>query len=556
MAGSTETSTPDPARTTVIDRIADRVRRARRWQVFLLAFALMFGLSGAYALLTPIGGSPDERAHIVKAAGVVRGQGMGENIDGSQNRTFHIPRGISEIPNAINCTVFKETVPADCDFPIAPDHAEIIVTESSAGLYNPVYYALVGWPTLLSPSEPGIYGMRLVSAALTAAFFALALTCLSLLPRARLPLLAGLGMVTPTAAYLGGMVNPNLLEVSTVTAFAAALFAAVRLEATGALLWRLVAVMAVAGGLAVHARSLAPLWIFAAVLVVACVAGWGRFWRFLRRPVVLATVAVIAISTAIAVVVTLSTGTLGEMGDYPGQGTAVETGVRTMLWNFWNYVPPLVGTYGWNDTSIPSLSTDVVLAMVFALLAAAVVGRTGLWPRLGVLLAIACFIGIPALVQGISVTGSGYIWQGRYALAMWMILIMAASVVVSRGFERLSGVVTQRLVTLVLAVLACVHAAGMQHLLYRYGAGVHATLPEFWLRPEWTPFGVPMLVFVAASVLLAAAWFVGGRALVEMGDRHDPEGERRDDVATVPASPERHGDAAPAPVPASTEHRA
>ncbi|MGO2110107.1 MAG: DUF2142 domain-containing protein [Pseudoclavibacter sp.] len=501
------------------ERAADWARRARPAQVFLLALAVMFGLHATWALITPLGGSPDEIAHITKATGVAHGQTFGEDVDGTQLRSFTIPTGIRAATDDVVCTTLQPDRPAGCDFTSRGDDDGTTTVTSSAGLYNPVYYALIGWPALLSDGPGAIFGMRLVSGLLDALFFAAAVTCISLLPRARLATLATVGAITPTVAFLGGMVNPNALEVATVTAFAAALHAALALQARGRMLVWLCSVMAVSGALGMQARSLTPLWLVVAALIIAIIAGWRSCLDLLRRPATLVALAVVAAAGVAALFGTLSSGTLVQMGDYEGQGARWDVGLRVTLFTFFEQVPYMVGMFGWNDAPIPQFAVVTFLVLVIALVGAATIGTSSVRGRVGVLAAFVAVPLLPAIAQGASVTQSGYIWQGRYGLALVATLVIAAGVVASPVFERLGRVMRGRVIVVALALIALSHVAGMQVTLHRYGSGVVSEYSTLLMSPSWTPFGLPMIVPVLAVWVVVAAWAAGVAVLVQAADR-------------------------------------
>lgn len=52
------------------------------WRVFAVSLTLTFSLFALWSQLTPLGSAPDEASHYVKAAAVVRGEWIGEPLDG------------------------------------------------------------------------------------------------------------------------------------------------------------------------------------------------------------------------------------------------------------------------------------------------------------------------------------------------------------------------------------------------------------------------------------------------------------------------------------------
>ena len=91
-----------------------------------------------------------------------------------------------------------------------------MTVETSEGRRFPLYYALVGWPSLAFPDQTGWFLMRLVNAVLCSAFLASGAYVLFSMCRRPLVLAAGLFVgLTPLAVNLAGSVNPSGLEVAT-----------------------------------------------------------------------------------------------------------------------------------------------------------------------------------------------------------------------------------------------------------------------------------------------------------------------------------------------------
>ena len=104
-------------------------------------------------------------------------------------------------------------MPASCRDRFTTSNTRGDGTNTSAGRYPPLYYAIVGIPSLVSDSTGGIYAMRLVDAALSALFVALALTSICVWSRRRFMLVGVLLALTPMTLFLGGVVNPNGPEI-------------------------------------------------------------------------------------------------------------------------------------------------------------------------------------------------------------------------------------------------------------------------------------------------------------------------------------------------------
>ena len=198
--------------------------RPRIWRAFLVVWLLLSALCAGWAVATPIGASPDEPAHIVKAASVARGQFIGTpSADGHR---VTVPAYVARTQDD-TCFAFHQERAAACGLAPLTDPGALTTSYTTAGLYNPVYYLLVGWPTLLLHDTSGIYAMRIVSGIVTALFAALAFALLWGLRRRAIPVLGFAVAVTPMLLFLGGSVNPNGVEATATLAVFVGILAAV-----------------------------------------------------------------------------------------------------------------------------------------------------------------------------------------------------------------------------------------------------------------------------------------------------------------------------------------
>ncbi len=187
----------------------------------LAFFALTWLLGGLYAIATPVMGVPDEPAHVIRAASVVRGQ----LTPGSR------PDDVRRYDTA--------RVPETLAFPLVPCFtldglrgapsllgaagASSWEVASPASRYNPLYYAVEGLPTLIRPGEGTVYVMRWLTAAIAAALLTLAFIALRELRAPRWGLAALAAAVTPTVLFFAGSVNPSGVEIAAAVALWATL---------------------------------------------------------------------------------------------------------------------------------------------------------------------------------------------------------------------------------------------------------------------------------------------------------------------------------------------
>lgn len=482
------------------------------WRVILLVWALLSAFSAVWAAATPLSASPDEPAHIVRAASVVRGQWIG-----TPSRNGHIvqvPRYIAQTDKE-TCFAFHPEVTANCadTQPAAPDALTRATT--TAGLYNPLYYLAVGWPSLLFHNGAGIYAMRIVSGILASLFAALAFGILWLLPRRRLPILGFAVAVTPMLLFLDAAVNPNGLEATATLAVFAGVLAAT-LDPRPELLRSRAAIVAAAGFIAVNTRGLSPLWVMLAVLMPFVLLTGRDLLALLRRRAVLTAVATIGAGTAAALAWTIGTGSLLYAVTNPGQtpqhymgvGTNVLSGFFLTLQRTVEYSHGLIGVFGWLDTPAPPEVFFVWSAVIGVLLVAAFSLLRSRSLTFAVVL-LAAFVLMPPVLQGLYITGGGIIWQGRYNFPMFLCLIVGLATIVGDGVELpYPSMAWRRLVSIVVVGLAAGQFYAFENTLRRYSVGGAGSLKALLLGsgPWNAPAGNVLWLTTFAVLCVVGAW--------------------------------------------------
>jgi hypothetical protein len=465
------------------------------WLVFLISWVAIGGMAVLWAITSPIGAAMDEPSHYIKAASVVRGDLIGEPGTRAQDRIVTVPETIAKTFN-VHCLAFRADVTGDCIEPYGSGSKDVQIT-TAAGLYNPTYYVLVGWPSLLGAGPSSLYFMRFASAALCAFFFALSITFLSRLSRPVLPVLAGIAVLTPTTIFLSSAVNPNAFEIATTAAFFSALLYAVTSIRDRRSDWWTAAALALSGALLANSRGLSPAWLGLAVIIAAVLVGGRSFFVRMFRPPFVFAVALVAVALGLAGVWTIKTNSLPAVGEYPGAGSTFGEGFVTMLSSTFDYLRQAVGVFGWLDSLAPTwvlvLYYVLLTVVTFATLIFARRSRAtaALW------LALAAFLFVPPLVQASTVTVSGYVWQGRYTLPLIVMLVLTAAVAGAARFSEMPRPETRRIVGVVLALTATAQLASLVTNLKRYVVGASAEWEAFFAAPHWSP------PFVSSSM-----WFV------------------------------------------------
>lgn len=525
-------------------------RRRSVWVGFLLPWLLLAALGSIWALATPISGSPDEPAHVVKAASVVRGQLLPSEMIAVG--------GVVEVPAAFDyeysqgCFAFYPDTPASCAPPLEGDPTELVLSHSSASLYNPVYYLLVGWPSLLLPDVAGIYAMRIVSAVLTTFFLAAAFWIVAGWRRARLPALGILIALTPMAVYLTGTVNPNPLEFTGGLALFTGMLA-ITLHPDERRLGPRLALVVIAALLVSNTRGISPLWVALLLVIPLILLTARQLGGLLKRPGVIISILLIALGAVYSAWWTLSSNSLGTgpsngpdvVPDNEGVGLSPVQGFLGEIGFFYLRLRQMVGVLGWLDTWFNPLVYFISYAMMALLVVGVIVFVRGRRLVFLAVLALAFFF-VPPAVQSVYVTHGGFIWQGRYTLVLLMALLvaMAACIAASPRYERWGrgrGLVVAA-AWLVGAAWAFCGSWAFLTTLRRMSAGYENDWAQMFEPGAWTPpLGiVPLVVlFVLASAALVV--------VVAAGFRDRPETDQRPIQSTAGAVP-----AGPVTVPSST----
>jgi len=486
-----------------------------RWRIFFGAWIALSLLAAAWAISSPISSGPDEPAHFVKAASVVRGQLVGPQ--GTYGNEVDVPQYVAWT-NAQTCFVFHPEEAADCSTEAPGDPAEIVTGSTTAGYYNPVYYALVGWPSLVFHDEVGLYAMRIVSGILASGILALSFLLVSTWRRPTIPALGLVTAMTPMVLYVNGVVNPSSFEIAGVlTAFVAML--TIVMQPQERLLRERAVILVVASVLALSTRTVSPLWIALAIVLPLLLMNWRELVALIRRRVVLVSAAVIAAAAALAIAWTPVSSRLAADAAagtptpsvvttvFPDVGQSPFFGfVKTTTLTFTN-AADMIGNFGWMDTPVPA-TTIVIWTMLIG--TTLLVGATVLRGRRALVGAalLVLTLALPALIQAAFITSGGYIWQGRYGLPIFVMLIAGVAAFVGTTLENLrlgSGVVTRLLIVVVIG-FAAGQGYGFLKALRRNVIGSDTSWKQLITDPQWIPPGgiiISLGLFAIGLVVLA-----------------------------------------------------
>ncbi|MFJ9788258.1 DUF2142 domain-containing protein [Streptomyces globosus] len=502
---------------SALTRLADRAARSPK-RLWAVSFALFFTLAASWSAATPLGGSPDEHAHLIRAAAVARGQINGPEvmvphvvggIEGKFSETaVRLPDWYRQLPTQHECYSWDQEKPASCAPPLKGTGQTAQAT-TAAGRYHPAYYLATGWPSLFADGKAGLYLMRLLSAALCSALLASAVVTAAEWRRRRGAVLLGVfAAATPMSLYMTGMVNPSGGEIAAGMLVWTALLA-VMASPDPHLLNRRLARIGIGGAVLVNIRPLGLIWFAGAVFFALLLQERGVLRSLLRRKATWLWSALLGVSTAGAMLWAAAHPDHSVIS-VPESLTWKEA-VRQTLGNTMDYVHQMLGYFGWLDTPAPAFTWLAWLGVLAVLTALGLLYGRPL-EVLALLGMLAAVVVVPVLGQASQAEKLGMIWQGRYLLPFAVGLPLMAVVIAARRAPE-GGLPWRRLTGFAVAALAVADAAAFFWTLRRFAVGTAG--PWIPYAAHWAPPGGWVLW---VGVHTAAAFAIVLLALVR-----DPE---------------------------------
>ncbi|WP_412539148.1 DUF2142 domain-containing protein [Longispora sp. K20-0274] len=471
-------------------------------RLWLLAFVGFFLVIGAWAVAAPYDGAPDEPAHAVRAAGVAGGDVMPTpaNAFAGTGAFQVVPKGIKgTLETGCWYHGLPETSAACAAAPSAD--RELVSKPTSAGRYNPLYYAIVGGPLRLWPGWPGLILARLLGAALSAALLAGAFTVLTRWSRYGLMLGGLIAVTSPIVGHMAGAINPSGVEICAGIALFSAgipLFLGPARGPVRPVFW-LVGISAV---LLVTVRSMGPMFAAIGLATLLLPLGWGKVRALWSTAMVRWWTVVIAVAVALSgawILVEKSSVLVPLKSGAPLRPTQA---MWAELSRWAEYLQQLVGITGWLDTRVPGPFYAVWTCVAGGLVLAGFALGTRA-DRLRLLALAAGGGGLLSLIQVVNVNEYGFITQARYMMP----LLVAVPLLGAFAIERRAGnpEMVRKLTRMVAVVLLPIHLVFLWYTMIRWQRGIKIHRPGIAdLNPfggAWTP--------VLGSVLPLAAMVVG-----------------------------------------------
>ncbi|MEV6926819.1 DUF2142 domain-containing protein [Dactylosporangium sp. NPDC051485] len=510
-------------------RLRTRPRFSSR-TLLALFFVGYFAVAAGWALATPYNGAADELPHVVRAAGVVRGQIAPAPVDAVSGTGAY-----QTVPKSLvrpKCWQQQPTVPASCDH-FNHDDRTPVRTPTTAGRYNPAYYAVVGLPLLIWPSMKGLLLARLIDAALVAGLLTLAFSAVLRWFTNRAGVAAIVLMTTPTVLSLAGAVNPSSVEM----AAGILLFAALIPLAHGKLAAepRMVHYAGVASLVLLTVRAAGPLWLAAGAFALLVPNRWAHIRALLRMRTMQIWLGVLAAAGVASLAWTLAMRTLSLMYiDPQSPPFTYKQALEVVVLQQWGtYLQQMVAAVSWLDVPIPTYVFAVwLVALGGLLMPALVVGPVRDRYRIVIMVVIAWTV--PTITDPVNANLHGFPTQGRYLLPLFVGAPLLAAEILGR-----EGVLTaarSRTMAgwIAFVVMPVVHLTVLAATMVRWQSGI-APDP---MRPHFNPFNgvwhpqagsvVPFVAVVLGLVAIALASWV---ATSPSGTR----GNAADETVELPA---------------------
>lgn len=503
--------TPAPKGETPVP--AKKATGSSPWTLFGKLFLLIFSAVSLWSLATPLMAFPDEPAHTIKAAAVVRGQiTIEEGTSFGHGVHVRVPAYIANL-HAQDCFKFRQDTAANCAPAIPSDANDEAIGVTSAGSYNPMYYWIVGLPSLLLTGQPALFAMRILSALLSAAFYAAGFTALAQLRQPRVPVLMASLAVTPMVLFLAAGINPNSLEVAaTMAAFCGFVVTLDNAHRVRHVLPAVVTVIASTVVLA-NTRQVSLVWLLCALISGVLLFRGAEIKAAFRNRLVLTGAALTVPGVLLGIYwiylmlhAPANSGVAPEGIANPQPGVSISRAFLTMVEKAPEFLQQYVGVMGWLDTPVPT-AVVMLWSMVFGVAVLLPMLIRPFKTTIGAWAALAMLIFVPAILQASIWKSMGFVWQGRYNLPLVVVLLIAVGMTARRlHFPQSAGAQSVARVFLWSAVFC--HLLAFAFVLRRYVVGTfgggnwHAMINGVQWQP---PLGWFLLTLMYLAVMVTAA---------------------------------------------------
>lgn len=329
----------------------------------------------------------------------------------------------------------------------------MVTVATAAGLYNPVWYAVIGYPSILFEGSSALYVMRLVSALLCACGVALAAWSLALTNPGRWTRLGFIVALTPILIYSTVIPAPNGPEMVAGLLLWTTLLALLQTAPKDRHHPTLFGAACVAAIILANLRTLGPMWLGIIFLSLVGFVGIGALLASLRTHPLWWIVSTVLTSAGVFAGAWWSV-TAGLTDDSPDiavdRSAELTFGLNPVVW-----LLQMIAAFPLRDGAA-SPAVYLCLLGVLAFLIITGVAKSRGRVRATLVLMVLVVVFLPIVLTALTFQSQGVIWQGRYQLP-WAVgvVILAGVALDERDFLPREGAK----VTVILSVLvALAHA--------------------------------------------------------------------------------------------------
>jgi hypothetical protein len=455
----------------------------------LITLVAVLVAEAAWILAVPPFAGSDEVDHAYRATGVASGQWhLDQGAQHGLGLLVWVPSDVVAAAEA-QCTALPYNKPDNCHaVQTSGDRSQVA---TSAGAYDPLFYAVVGSSAKPFHGAGADYAMRVATALLCAVLVALSVGVLTFAGTGRWTNLGILTALTPEVLFSGAIPSPNGVEMGVAFVLWSALLAAVRRGDDAVVQRRLLMVAGAAALPLTFMRQLGPMWVVLIVGAVIATIGWRQAWQTARRQ--RRVIATVAATTVVGV----CWWALWQV--IASHATGVQPSGDVKRWilafNLPAFLMQMVGAFPYRDVPAPLGVYPLVFFVIVLLLAAAWRrGPTRLSRRAVLAISVTALV-IPVVLSLVFMPSLGAIWQGRYELPFVIgVLPLCGLLLDEAGFAPVEG---RRLVPLCGLFLAVSHVACVYHVeQHELGRPASANDPAWW-HPSGYLLGALILVACA-----------------------------------------------------------
>ncbi|WP_232675760.1 DUF2142 domain-containing protein [Nocardioides sp. R-C-SC26] len=426
----------------------------------LLLVLGLLSLQLVWLVGVPAFAAMDEFDHVYRASSVARGDWAASTREPEDGRGFlvRVPKDVVDAATA-RCESLRYTLPNNCRPASAPDDAGLVDVASAAADYFPLWYVLVGTPSLVFSGAAVDLAARLANVVLCDLLLLFACVIMRRSARTAWPTVGLVLATTPVIVYATSVAAPNGWGFSGAIVMWTALLAL----AAGRPAARPLAILGLSIGAAVTmaAHTLGPLWVaLTAVAVTPLLRSILTSLRAHRRLAVAAALLPGVVGLTVVTFVALS-GTNDPTHDASPDGFG--SAPTSTIWRgpfLWTFQQMATGLFRNEPAPLSAYAVALATFGVFVTIGL----RRATWRLLACLgLVVALGYGTALALTVATYDEIGAAWQGRYSLPLTMgvVFLLAAALdqrgVIARSWHLVCGV----------AALACVHLVTVLAVLHQ-----------------------------------------------------------------------------------------